>query len=52
MRPLVQKYARDLHKCKGSNGQSSQIGRKRKKGDSSEKSDSETKLWVENRAKS
>jgi len=52
MRPSVQEYADDLDKSKGSEGQSRQIGRKKKKGDSSEKSDSATKLWAENRAKS
>lgn len=52
MTPGVQKYTGDLDKSNSRDGQSKRAGRKRKKGDSFEKSDGVTELWAENKAES
>lgn len=50
MTPVVQKHTGDLDKSKGSEERSNRGGRKRRKGDSFEKSDRAAEVWAGARA--
>lgn len=52
MTPVVQKHTGDLDTSKGSEERSSRGGRKRRKGDSFEKSDRAAEVWAGARAES